>query len=99
MPALLSGFVCAYHPATPGSSPKHTIYAFYSQILYLIVIVLRKRRKYTKEAIFKKVSSIVCTDNVLSSEPLKGSFRLVTNLRLSQSVAVKIEKFQLFAAT
>ena len=24
----LSVFVCAFHPATPGSSPKHTIYAF-----------------------------------------------------------------------
>ena len=25
---LLSGFVCAFHPAAPGSTPKHTIYAF-----------------------------------------------------------------------
>ena len=22
------GIVCAYHPPTPGSSPKHTVYAF-----------------------------------------------------------------------
>ena len=27
------GFVCAFHPAAPGSSPKHTIYAFFN--LYL----------------------------------------------------------------
>ena len=24
----LSGFVCAFHPAAPSLSPKHTIYAF-----------------------------------------------------------------------
>ena len=28
MSPLLGGFVCAFHPATLGSSPKHTIYAF-----------------------------------------------------------------------
>ena len=28
----LHGFVCAIHPATPGSSPKHTIYAFINLI-------------------------------------------------------------------
>ena len=26
--SLLSGFVYAHHPAAPGLSPKHTIYAF-----------------------------------------------------------------------
>ena len=36
----------------PGSSPKHTIYTSYSQILYYIVIVLRKGRKKQKEAGF-----------------------------------------------
>ena len=30
---LLSGFVYIFHPAAPGSSPKHTIYAFIN--LYL----------------------------------------------------------------
>ena len=25
---VLSGFVCAFHPAAPGSIPKHTIYAY-----------------------------------------------------------------------
>ena len=28
VPPWLSGFICAFHPATPGSSTKHTIYAF-----------------------------------------------------------------------
>ena len=27
-PPQLRVFVCAYHPAAPGSNPKHTIYAF-----------------------------------------------------------------------
>ena len=44
-PQQLSGLICAFHPAAPGSSPKHTIYAFYSQILYYIVIVFRKGQK------------------------------------------------------
>ena len=26
----LRGFICAYHPAAPGSNPKHTIYAFFN---------------------------------------------------------------------
>ena len=32
-------FVCAYHPPTPGLSPKHPIYAFiiYSQICAIFV--------------------------------------------------------------
>ena len=29
-PPQLSGFICAYHPAAPGSNPKHTIYAFFN---------------------------------------------------------------------
>ena len=33
---VLSGFVCAYNPAAPGSSPKHTIYAF---IMYSICAI------------------------------------------------------------
>ena len=38
----LSGFVCTYHPAAPGSSPKHAIYAFiiYSQICAIFVHVM-----------------------------------------------------------
>ena len=28
VPPLLSGFVCAFHAAAPGSNLKHTIYAF-----------------------------------------------------------------------
>ena len=30
---LLRGFICAYHPAAPGSNPKHTIYAFFQFVL------------------------------------------------------------------
>ena len=29
MPQKLSGLVCVYHPAAPGSNPKHTILAFF----------------------------------------------------------------------
>ena len=36
----LSGYVCAYHPAAPGLSPKHAIYAFinYSQSCAIFVM-------------------------------------------------------------
>ena len=27
VPPRLIGFICAFHPAAPGSSPKHTTYA------------------------------------------------------------------------
>ena len=34
VPPYLSGFVCTFHPAAQGSTPKHAIYTFiiYSQI-------------------------------------------------------------------
>ena len=40
VPPWLSGFVCTYHSATLGSSPKHTVYVFiiYSQICAIFVI-------------------------------------------------------------
>ena len=43
--AIAQWFICAYHPATLGSDPKHTIYAFiiYSQIC--AVFVISKERK------------------------------------------------------
>ena len=39
---LIRGFVCAFHPAAPGSTPKHTIYDFiiYSQICALFVLAM-----------------------------------------------------------
>ena len=49
VPLYLSGFVCAYHLASPGSSPKHTIYTFYGQILYCICHRVEKRTKITKK--------------------------------------------------
>ena len=52
---LLSGLVCAFHPAAPGSTPKHTIYAFiiYSQICAIIVFALwEKNENKQKEAVF-----------------------------------------------
>ena len=33
--AIASGFVCNFHPAAMGSSPKHTIYAFSIYICHL----------------------------------------------------------------
>ena len=40
--AMLSGFVCTFHPAAPGLTPKHTIYAFIinSQICSIFVIAM-----------------------------------------------------------
>ena len=34
---MLSGFVCIFHPAAPGSSPKHTIYAFSNLFMNCVV--------------------------------------------------------------
>ena len=34
--AELSGYACAYYPATPGSSPKHNIYAFIICAIFVI---------------------------------------------------------------
>ena len=47
----LSGFVCAYHPAAPGSSPKHTIYAF-SFIVFVLYLSFEKNKNKQKEAGF-----------------------------------------------
>ena len=39
VPPWLSGFVCAFHHAALGSTPKHSIYAFiiYSEICPCVV--------------------------------------------------------------
>ena len=45
VPPYFSGFVCAYHPAAPGLSPKHTIYAviFYCQICHCDITILTEK--------------------------------------------------------
>ena len=50
-PRQLSGFVCAFHSAVPGSNPKHAIYAFsiYSSLLYYICPCNEKRTKINKK--------------------------------------------------
>ena len=44
-PPWLCGFVCAYHPAAPGSNPKHAIFAFFTLYECNIEIVMRKGEK------------------------------------------------------
>ena len=44
VPPQLSGFVCAYHPAAVGSSPKHTIYAFIIYSNCAIFVMWRERK-------------------------------------------------------
>ena len=48
---MLSGFVCAYHPAAPGSSPKHSIYTF-SFIEFVQYLSCEKKENKQKEAGF-----------------------------------------------
>ena len=43
-PLLLNGFIYAYHPATPGSNPKHTICTF-NYIQIGAIFVMWKERK------------------------------------------------------
>ena len=47
----LSGFVCTYHPAAPGLSPKHTIYAF-SFIVFVLYLSFEKNENKHKEVGF-----------------------------------------------
>ena len=54
MPPWLSGFVCAYHPAAPGSSPKHTIYGFIVFVLYLSCEKDENKQKEAGFGLFKK---------------------------------------------
>ena len=42
---------CAYHPGAPGSSPKHTIYAF-SFIVFVLYLSCEKNENKQKEAGF-----------------------------------------------
>ena len=37
VPTKLSGFVWAYHPAVPGSSPKHTMCTFSIYLYYILM--------------------------------------------------------------
>ena len=41
---LLSGFVCAFHPAALGSNPKHTIYVFINLNLNCNCNLLKRRK-------------------------------------------------------
>ena len=45
VPSWLSGFVCAYYPATPGSSPKYAIYAFIISCKIFAIFLMWKERK------------------------------------------------------
>ena len=53
------GLLCPYHPAVPGSNPKHTISAFVVKFCTIFVSGLRKRSKINKRGrfwpIFKKL--------------------------------------------
>ena len=48
VPPQLSGIVCAYHPAAPGSSPKQAIYAF-SFIVFVFVLYLSCEKNENKQ--------------------------------------------------
>ena len=52
VPSWLSGFVCAYYPATPGSSPKYAIYAFIISCKFLLYFSCEKNENKHKEAGF-----------------------------------------------
>ena len=43
--------MCSYHPAAPGSSPKHAIYAF-SFIVFVLYLSCEKNENKQKEAGF-----------------------------------------------
>ena len=57
----LGGFVCAFHPAAPGSSPKQTIYTF----INLLNSVRRKNKKRPGLGRLKKEKHFWIKYNVL----------------------------------
>ena len=44
----LSGFVCAYHSAAPGSSPKYTIYTFFIYNVFVLYLSCEKNKNKQK---------------------------------------------------
>ena len=48
----LSGFVCANHPATLGSSPKHTIYALSFIVKFVLYLSCENNENKQNEAGF-----------------------------------------------
>ena len=54
VPPWLSGFVCAFHPATLGSNPEHTIYGLINLNLNLICEMLKKMKINRKRGPFFK---------------------------------------------
>ena len=81
VPPWLSGFVCAYQPATPGLSPKHTIYAFFIYSQNLCYICPEKRTKNNKKRpglvhLFKKRLDTGHSCNDQASVLIKASIKL-----------------------
>ena len=63
VPPYISGFVCPFHLAAPGSSPKHTIYAFIN--LYLNCSLWNRRKRTEKRptlAHFKNIILLIALD-------------------------------------
>ena len=51
VPPKLSGFVCTFHPAAPGSTPKHAINAFSIIVKFVLYLSMwcEKRTKINKK--------------------------------------------------
>ena len=81
-PPQLSGFICTFHPAAPGSSPKHTIYAFSFYIVQIVYICHSnwnvKRTKSSKKrpgmAQFYKIRKRIIAITKLLKSPLSHNF-------------------------
>ena len=59
--AMLSGLVCAFHPAALGLSPKHTIYAFIHLLKYCTVEKTKINKKRPGLAYFFLKTSLCKT--------------------------------------
>ena len=75
VPPYLSGFVCAFHSAAPGSTPKHAIYTFfnYSQICARFIHAMwekneNKQKRGRVWPIFYKKNTLNNEHGILSSE-------------------------------
>ena len=87
VPQQLCGFICAFHPAAPGSNPKHTNYAFIN-----LNWDMMKRRKQTEKGRdfpdLKKVCALFmflrCTRlNIVIWMKIRRQFVVLLQLRSS----------------
>ena len=91
VPPYLSGFVCAFHPAAPGSSPKHSIFTLIS----LLNCIIWKRKNREKEdgigPYFQKTIQLTDSDVSLPRERSEAGLVAADNATLRDVAVVRAQ--------